>query len=205
MRGLFVVLALLFIVCISIYYLFRPARQIARIYTGNYSICLQPFDDISGNQVEEVYLKMKKVLPSLKLSKSQPLPISAWYKLRNRYRADSLIRWLSLKGGDSVIYIGITSKDISCSKGNIVDWGVMGLGFQPGFGCVVSTFRLKKNNLNDELYKLCLHEMGHNLGLKHCAKEYCYMRDAEGQNHLDEETCFCEECSVILSNRGVHL
>src|SRR6202000_1310347 len=107
------------------------------------------------------------------------LPQSAYYSPRNRYRADSIISYLDRFGRADTVIIGLTAKDISMNKGNIKDWGIMGLGFQPGNACVISAFRLSKSNLSEQLYKIALHELGHTQGLPHCKNKICYMRDAE--------------------------
>ena len=71
------------------------------------------------------------------------LPEAAWYKPRNRYRANILLENLnSYSGYDKII--GITTKDISTTKNNIYDWGIMGLANCPGKSCVISTFRIKR-------------------------------------------------------------
>ena len=63
--------------------------------------------------------------------------VMAWYPARDRYRADSLIRYLGRFGSADTILIGLTNKDISTTKGQIRDWGIMGLGYCPGTSCVV--------------------------------------------------------------------
>lgn len=78
----------------------------------------------------------------------------------------------------------------------------MGLGYCPGNACVVSTFRLARNNTATQFYKVAIHELGHTQGLPHCKNKTCYMRDAEGGNPLDEETGFCAPCTTILRNKG---
>jgi archaemetzincin len=78
----------------------------------------------------------------------------------------------------------------------------MGLGFQPGNACVVSTFRLQKGELSDQLFKLSLHELAHTQGLPHCKNKTCFMRDAKGENHLDEEIGFCQSCKSFLKSKG---
>ena len=81
----------------------------------------------------------------------------------------------------------------------------MGLGFEPGNACVVSTYRLSRNNLLNQLDKLTLHELGHTQGLPHCNKKECFMRDAEGGNYFDEETSFCQSCKSFLKSKGWQL
>ncbi len=78
----------------------------------------------------------------------------------------------------------------------------MGLGFVPGRACVVSTFRLRKKNLNGQLVKLCLHELGHTEGLLHCEKTTCFMRAAKGKNIFDEVHDFCSSCKRHVKSNG---
>lgn len=169
---------------------------------ANRVFVIQPFTDKPFNQVNLVYKKLKGINPKTILRKPVPLPKSAWYSPRNRYRADSIINYLDHFGSADTVIIGLTSKDISTTKRGIADWGVMGLGFQPGNACVVSTFRLAKANLSEQLAKISLHELGHTQGLPHCKNKTCYMRDAEGGNYLDEETGFCTLCRSFLERKG---
>ena len=126
----------------------------------------------------------------------------AYYPVRNRYRADSLIRYLSQSDSRDTILIGITNKDISTSKNQIRDWGVMGLGYRPGDACVISTYRLSKADLDSQLYKVAIHELGHTQGLSHCKDKTCFMRDADGGNPLGEEKDFCPDCKSTLRSKG---
>jgi len=145
---------------------------------------------------------LKKVNPKTFIRKTVPLPESSFYFPRNRNRADSIIKYLDHFAGTDTVIIGLTSKDVSITKGNINDWGVMGLGNEPGNACVVSTYRLSKTNLSSQLNKLALHELGHTQGLPHCNNKKCFMRDAEGSNHFDEETGFCQSCKSFLESKG---
>ena len=135
------------------------------------------------------------------------LPELAYYAPRNRYRADKLIAWLWETRPDSVDYImGLTASDISHTKGDIADYGIMGLAYNPGRSGVVSTFRVGKGakgkaQVADRYSKLVLHELGHNFGLAHCANaKHCLMRDACGTvKTLDSEAkLVCEKCKARL-------
>lgn len=169
---------------------------------ANRVFVVQPFADIPADQVTLVYEKLKAINSKIILGRSIALPVSTYYQPRSRYRADSLINYLDRLGSADTVIIGVTEKDISTTKGKIADWGIMGLGFQPGNACVVSTFRLSKSNLPEQLFKISLHELGHTQGLPHCKNKTCYMRDAEGGNHLDEETGFCPSCRSFLESKG---
>ncbi len=134
---------------------------------------------------------------------SRELPTLAYYQPRNRYRADNLISWLRETRPDSVDYVmALTASDISHTKGDIEDYGIMGLAYCPGRSGVISIFRIGKGaknkaHLMERFSKTVLHELGHNFGLPHCTHaKHCLMRDACGTvKTLDkEEKMLCEEC-----------
>jgi archaemetzincin len=165
-------------------------------------IVLQPFTDFNPSQAEILHKELKNINQNTILRKAMPLPSPAYYPARDRYRADSLLQYLSNLGTTDTILLGLTNKDISTTKGQVADWGIMGLGQNPGNACIVSTYRLSKTDEDGQLYKLSLHELGHTLGLGHCTDKTCIMRDAEGGNHLNVETGFCAVCSAYLKEKG---
>lgn len=138
----------------------------------------------------------------IEIKKSIPFPRQAWYAPRKRYRADSLIKYLSTITPEGHLTIGLTTKDISTTNGNIKDWGIMGLGYCPGRSCVASTFRLDKTKRLEQLLKVSIHELGHTQGMPHCPVKTCYMQDAEGKNKMDTETEFCPNCKSVLVKAG---
>lgn len=167
------------------------------------TIVMQPFDDFPAYLADSLFKQLKAVNPKVVLYEPIPLPEEAYYKPRNRYRADSLNRFLWQMATTKSVVIGLTTKDISVTNGSIEDWGVMGLAYMPGHSCVISTFRLSKKNLQEQLFKVAIHELGHTQGLPHCDfDKSCYMRDAAGKNPLDEETHFCPSCRLFLEEKG---
>jgi archaemetzincin len=166
------------------------------------TIVLQPFSDCPKVFVDSVRHTLAKYYPHIKINPQIPLPKGAYTAPRNRYRADALINFLKSKAGANEVMIGLTTKDISTTKGTVDDYGIMGLGYQPGTACVISSFRISKTNTLEQFSKLALHELGHTQGLPHCAITFCFMRDAEAKNHLDEETRFCPNCHAHLTARN---
>ncbi|WP_276877491.1 Zn-dependent protease [Chryseobacterium joostei] len=166
------------------------------------TILIQPFQDIKSENLEKVVAGIKKVYPNVKVLEAIIFPENTYYKERNRYRADSIINFLSGKTKDGFVTIGLTSKDISATKGKIKDFGIMGLGYRPGKACVASMFRLNKENTDEQFYKIAIHELGHTQGLPHCPEKMCFMRDAEGKNPTNEETDFCKKCKTFLINKN---
>lgn len=167
-------------------------------------IVIQPLGSIDHKQVQAVYQDMKKITSCVVLRSAVPLPAMAYYAPRNRYRADSLLRFLDPFGSADTVVIGLTEKDISTTKNNVKDWGIMGLAYRPGNACVVSSFRLSSKARATQFYKVAIHELGHTQGLPHCPDKACFMRDAEGGNPLDEETGFCASCGPFLKSKGRH-
>jgi archaemetzincin len=143
----------------------------------------------------ESYYHIKTVLLS-----NIEMPKEAYYVPRQRYKANKIISFLKTQKPDSINYIiGITTKDISTSKGKIPDWGIMGLAYCPGKSAVVSTFRIITPNrplLEERLTKIALHEIGHNFGLGHCDSKQCFMHAAEGSiKQVDAENLdMCNSC-----------
>lgn len=118
----------------------------------------------------------------------EPLPASAFYRPRRRYRADRLLEHLLTFVEEDPPHtraLGLTSKDISTTKGKHFDWGIFGLGYTPGRAAVVSSRRLRKGakdreHLRFRVANTAIHEVGHMFGLPHCEEERCPMRDAHG-------------------------
>ena len=120
-------------------------------------------------------------------------------KSKTRYEANKILS--KFKSGKNLLII--TEKDIAIKyrKHNADEWGIMGLGYRPGKTCVVSTLRIKRN-VNEALFKerlikICIHEIGHNLGLDHCkADPTCLLNDANGTiRQVDREGMyFCKKC-----------
>ena len=148
---------------------------------------------------QQTFSIIKQYVPNAVLERAEPMPKMAYYSPRERYRADSIIHWLSRRAGKDEVIIGVTAQDISTTKDSHDDWGVMGLGNCPGHACVVSSHRVRNKN---NFYKVIIHEMGHNMGLPHCNVKTCFMRDAEGHDTTDEETDFCEKCKAVLKSKG---
>lgn len=156
------------------------------------------------NQLRDSYKVPVAVLPAM------PLPDSAFYPPRQRYRAQAILNHIAATGlslGTSPYkIIALTTEDVevrlSMKKPH---WGVMGLA--DGIGgqqAVVSFHRLAGKD--SRLKNVIVHEVGHLLGLRHCtgpADNRCVMRDAEGSGANVDRTglAFCESCALKLPVR----
>jgi archaemetzincin len=144
--------------------------------------------------IERTYEVETRVLPP------RPLPRSAWYEPRKRWRADTILDELEgLLPDDCDRIAGLTSKDISTTKGKHHDWGILGLGSLGGPSAVISSFRTRKRVKDvppiQRLERVAIHEVGHTLGLPHCPTQGCYLEDAGGTvETIDGETHLCDLC-----------
>jgi archaemetzincin len=180
----------------------ESTRDVRYIISKPKVLLIQPLGDFNPQLARENLKSFKKNFSSTRLLPNIPLFSSAYYKPRDRYRADSILKFTRYKYGIDTLMLLMTHRDISVTKNRIKDWGIMGLAHSPGRVCVVSTYRLNKSKLAEQLYKVSIHELGHTQGLPHCLIKSCYMRDASGGNPLDEEIGFCASCKKVMENKG---
>ncbi len=171
-------------------------------------IHIQPLGYVNAEYVNEVVSAVKKfygydcvVLPQVKPTDD----IMAASQMR--YEASKILDKYNSK--DYVLIL--TTEDIACRTEKSSELGIFGLGYMPGTTCVVSTFRLRRTDGNlvpnavllERLDKICLHEIGHNLGLDHCLNDpRCMMNPANGTiRQVDRERIwFCDICMIHLKH-----
>ncbi len=149
---------------------------------------------------EYLYGAHTELLPASKL------PRAAYYKPRKRYRAELLLAHLeSLLPSDRCdIIVGITSVDISTTKGSVKDWGILGLGSIAGTTGVVSSFRMIRKvdraTQKRRMISTVNHEIGHVLGAPHGGAPGCLMNDAQGSvKTIDTESgLLCEDSRKLI-------
>jgi archaemetzincin len=172
---------------------------------GVCAVALQPLGEVPAEQIEaaaaglrELYGFEVVVLDPVDLSES------AWYEPRHRWRAERLLPFLEeLMPEGTQRILGITVEDISTTKGEHEDWGILGLGTIGGPSAVISSFRCRRHvaevSVLERIRRVAIHEIGHTLGLEHCPTTGCFLEDAAGTvATVDGETFLCEVCRERL-------
>ncbi len=170
---------------------------------------LQPLGGVPDEALDTVETAIRETYRvDVRRQASRALPRAAWYAPRKRYRAEKLLADLEHHAATSCEHVlGVTTKDISTTKGSHPDWGILGYGDMPGRAAVVSTFRTKKAvrrvSPDERLARVAIHEVGHTLGLPHCPTHGCLLSDAGGTvKTIDQETELCDVCRKRLRWRG---
>jgi archaemetzincin len=135
--------------------------------------------------------------------KQDQLPTFTYFKPRNRYLTDSILKYLKRNTLKSNYVMGLCHVDIGHHRGKVKDYGIFGLGYQPGLCAVVSDWRIKhsKKVKNYTTEFLCMnnvvrHELGHNFGLPHCNNKKCLLSAADGSisNIIMGYKTLCQKC-----------
>lgn len=171
----------------------EPAPPPGPTKPADVTVCLQPVGTLGkadaalvapiGRGIERVFGFTVRALPAIEL------PADAWYQPRKRYRAEIILDHLKadvMPDSGCTVVMGVAAVDISTTKDEIEDWGILGLAYIDGGVGVVSSFRMKKGKPNrrkviQRAIKVANHELGHVLGLPHMdGGPDCMMNDAHG-------------------------
>ena len=170
-------------------------------------VAIQPLGPVKPADVQKVKASIEALyVVTVEILPEKPLPKAAYYKPRDRYKADDILDALANETPERIQkVIGFTTRDISTTNDEGKDWGIFGLGLMGGKACVVSTFRLRAGKADEKLFherliKVVNHELGHTFGLDHCPVDGCLMHSAEGKiATVDAESGKpCAACSARL-------
>ncbi len=169
-------------------------------------IRLVPLGDVEPELLAAVSKAITaRVNAAIEIAPREDLPAEAFYKPRKRWRAEKLLDFLDTRSAGAFRVVGVTNVEISTTKGDIIDWGIAGLGSLDGPSCVVSAQLYKKHSKTKAVMlrrfsDVAVHELGHTLGMPHCASTGCVMADAKGNaiKSADHSTGqYCEPCRKL--------
>ena len=169
-------------------------------------IAIQPLGEVPDEQVEAVRSALTEMYGvETVVLEAVDLPESAYYEPRHRWRAERLLDYLEPRmPHDCDRILGMTTRDISTTKGEHEDWGILGQARINGPPSVISFYRCRRRvgevSAIERLRRVAIHEVGHSMGLPHCPTYGCYMEDARGTvDTIDREEFLCPICRERLS------
>jgi archaemetzincin len=168
-------------------------------------VAIQPLGEVPEDQITAVSDALRETYGvDIRVLPPTDHPQAAWYEPRHRWRAERLLDFLEPRlPADCDRILGMTTDDISTTKGEHEDWGILGLANLPGAAAVISFYRCRRRVHDvdpiERLRRVAIHEIGHTLGLPHCSTYGCYLEDAGGTvETVDRETFLCDACRARL-------
>lgn len=164
------------------------------------TVYLQPFDNFTEKEAAKVTKElgpaMSKIFPQMtwhfEVLPNKPLPEDAYYKPRNRYLANVLLKHLGTTKGKFIF--GLTHKDISFKIHGYDNYGIRGLTPIGGNNSIVSNYRAKGN----EFIMVMVHEFLHGYSkAPHCKNPECLMCDHQFRKGKPMKIKLCEEHNYI--------
>lgn len=114
---------------------------------------IQPMNGFSQMEAQEIAAYLNAFYPNISLNKSINFPTYCYEKARDRYWADSTLKFFKTLSKKDTVIVGLTNSDISITNDDKKSWGVMGLAHRPGTECINSTFRLNKSKRMQQFKK----------------------------------------------------
>lgn len=174
-------------------------------------IALLAVGQIAPNILMDVSRTLATIFPDTTCTISQEvlaIPQQAFNKKRNQHNSTQIlnhIQTFAQSHGELQRVLGVADVDVYASGLNYV----FGEAYISGHAALISLWRLRPEFYGEEpdsgalklrTLKEAVHELGHTLGLQHCAHSYCVMHFSNSIFEVDKkQSLFCDQCYLTAS------